>query len=59
MKKNNISKYFAYAFLILLTLVWLFPALFGLFTSFKSQGDIMEVGFRMFPANWIVTNYLK
>ena len=59
MKKNNISKYFAYAFLILLALVWLFPALFGLFTSFKSQGDIMEVGFRMFPANWIVTNYLK
>lgn len=58
-KKIDITKYLAYAFLILMALVWLFPAVFGLLTSFKSQGDIMQVGFHMLPANWVVQNYMK
>lgn len=60
MKKSvDITKYLAYLFLISLTLIWLFPALFGLFTSFKSQGDIMKTGFQMLPANWVIQNYMK
>ena len=58
-KKVDVTKYLAYFFLILLAAIWLFPALFGFFTSFKSQGDIMQVGFKMLPANWVVQNYLK
>ncbi|HJB24760.1 MAG TPA: carbohydrate ABC transporter permease [Candidatus Jeotgalibaca pullicola] len=59
MKKIDVTKYLAYFFLILMTAIWLFPALFGLLTSFKSQGDIMQVGFHMLPANWVVQNYVK
>ncbi|UUX35482.1 carbohydrate ABC transporter permease [Fundicoccus culcitae] len=58
-KRIDISKYLAYFFLIILALIWLFPAVFGLLTSFKSQGDIMNVGFRMLPANWVMQNYVK
>ena len=60
MKKSvDITKYLAYLFLIALALIWLFPALFGLFTSFNSQGDIMQTGFQMLPANWVIQNYMK
>lgn len=58
-KGVDYTKYLAYIFLIFLAVIWLIPAVFGLFTSFKSQADIMEVGFRMLPANWVAMNYTK
>lgn len=58
-KKVDYTKYLAYLFLILLAVIWVMPAIFGLLTSFKSQADIMEVGFKMLPANWVALNYAK
>lgn len=59
MRKINVTKYLAYFFLITSCVVWVFPVLFGFFTSFKAQGDIMTVGFSMLPANWVVQNYIS
>lgn len=58
-KKIDYTKYLAYLFLILLAVIWVMPAIFGLLTSLKSQADIMEVGFKMLPANWVAVNYAK
>lgn len=55
--KINISKYLAYLFLIVVSVIWLIPLLFGLATSFRSQTEVVTAGFRMLPVNWVVENY--
>ncbi|MFC7681427.1 carbohydrate ABC transporter permease [Paenibacillus sp. GCM10028914] len=57
-KKINISKYFAYLFLIALCIIWVVPVLFGLSTSFRSQSEVVSTGFRLFPVDWTIDNYI-
>ncbi len=56
-KSRNFSKYIAYAFLIIVCLIWAIPILFGITTSFRSQAEVVSSGFRLLPVNWIVDNY--
>jgi len=58
-RKTTITKYLAYIILIILALIWLFPIVYALTTSFKTQGDVMEAGFRLFPSSWILDNYIR
>lgn len=57
-KKTNISKYFAYLFLIAICIIWIVPVLFGISTSFRSQSEVVTTGFRLLPVDWTVDNYV-
>src|SRR5699024_8531755 len=57
-KRTNISKYLAYLFLIVVSLIWVIPVVFGIATSFRSQTEVVNEGFRLLPVNWIVDNYV-
>lgn len=59
LKKINMSKYLAYIFLIVICLIWIVPVIFGISTSFRSQSEVVSVGFKLLPVNWIVDNYVK
>lgn len=59
LKKINVSKYLAYVFLIVICLIWIVPVIFGISTSFRSQSEVVSVGFKLLPVNWIVDNYVK
>lgn len=58
LNKINISKYLSYVFLIVICLIWIVPVIFGLSTSFRSQTEVVSVGFKLLPVNWIVDNYV-
>lgn len=59
MKKIEISKWLSYIFLIALSVIWIVPLLFGFITSFRSQTEVVSVGFRLLPVNWIMDNYVE
>lgn len=59
MKKIEISKWLSYIFLIALSIIWIVPLLFGFITSFRSQTEVVSVGFRLLPVNWIMDNYVE
>ncbi len=59
MKKIEISKWLSYIFLIALSVIWIIPLLFGFVTSFRSQTEVVSVGFRLLPVNWIMDNYVE
>ncbi|UOQ87322.1 carbohydrate ABC transporter permease [Gracilibacillus salinarum] len=58
LKKIKFSKYLAYLFLIIISAIWTIPVIFGIVTSFRSQTEIVNEGFRLLPVNWIVENYV-
>ncbi|CAM4474400.1 MULTISPECIES: carbohydrate ABC transporter permease [Paenibacillus] len=58
MSKNmTISKYISYLFLISICAAWAIPVIFGLTTSFRSQTEVINSGFRLLPLEWIMDNY--
>ncbi len=60
-KKNRITKsqIAAFTFLVIMVAVWLIPLAFGIFTSFKSEQEIKQVGFALLPREWTLGNYVK
>ncbi|HHX60598.1 MAG TPA: carbohydrate ABC transporter permease [Epulopiscium sp.] len=42
-----------------LTLVWLFPLAWTIFSSFKSHVEVMTVGYHFTPVEWVLDNYIK
>jgi multiple sugar transport system permease protein len=57
-KKMKVSKYLSYLFLIIVCAIWVIPVMFGITTSFRSQTEVVNEGFRLLPVNWIVDNYV-
>ncbi|WP_322114340.1 carbohydrate ABC transporter permease [Fictibacillus sp. KU28468] len=57
MKKVNISTLISFIFLLCMTLIWIFPLAWSLFTSFKDEIDIQTFGFTMLPIHWVMANY--
>ncbi|MCR6094965.1 carbohydrate ABC transporter permease [Salipaludibacillus agaradhaerens] len=57
-KKMKVSKYLSYLFLIIVCAIWVIPVIFGITTSFRSQTEVVNEGFRLLPVNWIVDNYV-
>lgn len=55
--KFEIGKFSAFIFLALMTIIWLFPIIFGFLTSFKSKAEIMTAGFNILPIQWTIENY--
>lgn len=46
-KNTKMVKIIAFLFLLVLALAWLFPLIWGVFTSFKSETEIKTMGFHM------------
>ncbi|MGK9309854.1 carbohydrate ABC transporter permease [Melissococcus plutonius] len=60
MKKHfSISKWIAYLFLTVLSIIWVVPIIFGLTTSFRSQTEVVSDGFRLLPVHWVIENYIE
>lgn len=47
----------AFLFLIVMTILWLFPMVWTLFSSFKSELDIIKSGYKFTPTDWVADNY--
>lgn len=58
LKEGSISKWISYIFLTILCIIWMVPMFFGFMTSFRSQTEIVSVGFKMLPVDWILDNYI-
>ncbi|MEG0294400.1 carbohydrate ABC transporter permease [Enterococcus sp.] len=59
MKTSIKSKVIAYMFLVLMSLIWVVPLLFGILTSLKSETEIKLVGFKMLPITWTLKHYIE
>lgn len=55
--KLTISRTLMYVVLLMAVLAWLYPILWGLFTSFKSEAEIRQLGYSFLPINWTLSNY--
>ena len=59
MKNKVITKCVAFIFLLMMAIIWLVPLLYGVFTSFKSEMELMTAGFKVLPIEWVLTNYTE
>ncbi|EOR26600.1 carbohydrate ABC transporter permease [Cytobacillus oceanisediminis] len=56
-RSNPIPKIIAFAFLLIMAVIWIIPLLWGVVTSFKSEIELQTVGFKFLPIEWVLTNY--
>lgn len=59
MKKNSLKKIISLLFLLVMAVIWLIPILYGVFTSFKGEMELMTAGFKFLPINWVLENYAE
>lgn len=53
------GRIFTFIFLLALAAIWLFPLIWGICTSFKSETEIKTMGFHIMPVKWVLDNYVK
>ena len=56
-KSERTKKIIFFVILTLICAVWVFPMLWALLTSFKSELEIQSMGFHMWPREWTLDNY--
>lgn len=59
MKKLGMAKILVYVFLIVITLLNLFPVVVMIFTSLKGNDELISGAFSLLPRDWHFENYLK
>lgn len=57
MKGNNKTKIIAFIFLLVMAVLWVFPLIWAVFTSFKSEAEITNAAVSFLPIHWTVSNY--
>jgi multiple sugar transport system permease protein len=58
-RKYSVSTLFIYAFLIVTAFISLFPVVYILLSSFKTNQEIMVGGVQILPHKWQVDNYVR
>lgn len=58
MRENKVGKRVAFIVLAIVCIVWIFPLIWAIFTSFKSDAEIQKVGFSLIPKEWTFANFL-
>src|SRR5665647_3540862 len=58
MKKRSLVKYLMYIVLLVWAVITLYPLIFTLLSSFKTQDDMFSHLFEL-PRKWILTNYIE
>lgn len=56
-KSERTKKTIFFILLTVICIVWVFPMLWALLTSFKSEMEIQSMGFHMWPREWTLDNY--
>ena len=59
MKRKKASKVVAFFTLGILSVVWIVPIVWAVFTSFKTETEIKTGGFGFFPKEWTLENYVE
>ena len=59
MKENKLGKKIAFFLLLAVCIIWLFPLIWAVFTSFKPEMEIQATGFSLLPQQWTLANYLQ
>lgn len=59
MKKFGLARVLVYVFLIVITLLNLFPVVIMIFTSLKGNDELISGAFSLLPRDWHFDNYLK
>ncbi|MGZ7440270.1 carbohydrate ABC transporter permease [Paenibacillus sp. TH7-28] len=59
MKKLGMAKVLVYVFLIVITLLNLFPVVVMIFTSLKGNDELISGAFSLLPRDWHFENYLQ
>lgn len=54
---KNQTKIIAFVFLFILTVIWIFPLVWTVSSSFKSEVEIMKTGYHFTPLVWVADNY--
>src|SRR5699024_8649419 len=57
-KSYLITQFLSYLLLIVLSVIWIIPIVYGFTTSFRSQTEVVSTGFRLLPVNCVVENYI-
>lgn len=57
MKPKKRTKVICFIILAVICSVWVFPLIWAVLTSFKSNDEIQRVGFSMLPKQWTLDNY--
>jgi ABC-type glycerol-3-phosphate transport system permease component len=57
--KINVSSILIYAFLLVTAFIALFPVIYILLASFKTNQEIMVGGVKIIPSTWQVDNYVR
>lgn len=57
MKPKKRTKVICFIILAIVCSIWVFPLIWAVFTSFKSNEEIQRVGFSMLPKQWTLENY--
>ena len=57
--KLSVSSLFIYAFLIIMAVISLFPVIYILLSSFKTNQEIMVGGVNIIPEKWQFNNYIR
>lgn len=57
MKPKKRTKVICFIILAIICSIWVFPLIWAVLTSFKSNDEIQRVGFSMLPKQWTLENY--
>jgi len=55
--RKNRTKVIAFVILTVLMIAWVFPLIWTISSSFKSEVEIMKTGYRFTPIEWVMDNY--
>lgn len=58
-KRAKFIKLLAFLFLAVFAVIWIFPLVWGVCTSFKPEAEIKTMGFHVMPVEWVLENYIK
>lgn len=58
-KSERIKRTVSFIILTFICVVWTFPMLWALLTSFKSEHEIQSMGFHLWPKEWTLANYMQ
>lgn len=58
-KGDCVKKIVCFVMLAAVSIVWMFPVLWAVLTSFKSEYEIQGSGFHLIPREWTLENYLQ
>ena len=58
-KSERVKKIVCFIVLAAVCVVWMFPVLWAVLTSFKSEYEIQSSGFHLIPREWTIDNYMQ